>query len=59
MKYVIVGGGHRFIISPCISNNGYEVDIIERDHTRWFMEFTWKEGKYFSENSHECWDIQI
>lgn len=53
MKYVIVGGGPTGLsLAHVLANNGYEVDIIERDSQlggSWNSQ--WKEGKYFSENS--------
>ena len=53
MKYVIVGAGPTGLsLAHVLANNGYEVDIIERDSQlggSWNSQ--WKEGKYFSENS--------
>ena len=53
MKYVIIGAGPTGLsLAHVLANNGYEVDIIERDSQlggSWNSQ--WKEGKYFSENS--------
>ena len=48
MKYVIVGGGPTGLsLAHVLANNGYEVDIIERDSQLEFMEFTVERRKLF------------
>lgn len=53
MKYVIVGAGPTGLsLAYVLANNGYEVDLIEKDAQlggSWNAQ--WVEGKYFSENS--------
>ena len=53
MKYVIVGAGPTGLsLAYVLANNGYEVDLIEKDTQlggSWNAQ--WVEGKYFSESS--------
>ena len=53
MKYVIVGAGPTGLsLAYVLANNGYEVDLIEKDTQlggSWNAQ--WAEGKYFSESS--------
>ena len=53
MKYVIVGAGPTGLsLAYVLANNGYEVDLIEKDAQlggSWNAQ--WAEGKYFSESS--------
>ena len=52
MKYVIIGAGPTGLsLAHALAVNNYEVDIIERDSQLGGLEFTMKDGKYFSENS--------